>query len=42
LTLDTASRATTAPHVVDVPETDEIDEVERPWQVVVWNDPIPV
>ncbi len=29
-----------APDRVDTPETGELDEVEHPWQVVVWNDPI--
>lgn len=25
---------------VERPDTDEVQEVERPWLVVVWNDPI--
>ena len=29
-----------APDRVDLPDTGESDEVEWPWQVVVWNDPI--
>jgi ATP-dependent Clp protease adaptor protein ClpS len=29
-----------APGRVETPSTDELDEVEYPWQVVVWNDPI--
>ena len=28
------------PDRVETPETGERDEVEHPWQVVVWNDPI--
>ncbi len=31
---------TTAPVRTDRPETGEQDDVDRPWQVVVWNDPI--
>jgi ATP-dependent Clp protease adaptor protein ClpS len=34
------SSATTAPHRIDVPDIDESDELQRPWQVVVWNDPV--
>ncbi|HAX81294.1 MAG TPA: ATP-dependent Clp protease adapter ClpS [Actinobacteria bacterium] len=31
---------TVAPSRVREPATDETPEVERPWQVVVWNDPV--
>ena len=31
---------TTAPSHVDAPVGDEIHEADRPWQVVVWNDPV--
>lgn len=31
---------TVAPSRVDRPVADETHEVERPWQVVVWNDPV--
>ena len=31
---------TIAPDRVDRPETDERHETQRPWQVVVWNDPV--
>jgi ATP-dependent Clp protease adaptor protein ClpS len=31
---------TIAPERVDRPEVDEADEVDRGWQVVVWNDPV--
>ena len=31
---------TTAPHRIDAPEIDEVDQLQRPWQVVVWNDPV--
>lgn len=31
---------TVAPSRTDRPATDETHEVERPWQVVVWNDPV--
>jgi ATP-dependent Clp protease adaptor protein ClpS len=31
---------TVAPSRTDRPTTDETHEVERPWQVVVWNDPV--
>ena len=34
------SSATTAPLRIDVPDIDEVDELQRPWQVVVWNDPV--
>ncbi len=29
-----------SPDRVDTPDTGEAGEVARPWQVVVWNDPI--
>jgi ATP-dependent Clp protease adaptor protein ClpS len=32
--------ATTAPDRVDLPDTDETMDVARPWNVVVWNDPV--
>ncbi len=32
--------ATVAPDRVDLPDTDEVPETLRPWQVVVWNDPV--
>ena len=31
---------TVAPHRIDEPTTDESQDVERPWHVVVWNDPV--
>jgi ATP-dependent Clp protease adaptor protein ClpS len=31
---------TIAPDRVHSPEIDERDETRRPWQVVVWNDPV--
>lgn len=31
---------TTAPVEVDLPETGEVVEVDIPWVVIVWNDPI--
>jgi ATP-dependent Clp protease adaptor protein ClpS len=31
---------TVAPDRVDQPDVDEIPDLLRPWQVVVWNDPI--
>ncbi len=34
------SSATMAPHRIDAPDIDEVDELQRPWQVVVWNDPV--
>jgi ATP-dependent Clp protease adaptor protein ClpS len=30
----------TAPEEVDVPDTGEVVEPDRPWVVVVWNDPV--
>jgi ATP-dependent Clp protease adaptor protein ClpS len=29
-----------APDRVDRPDTDPVDSVDRPWQVIVWNDPV--
>ncbi len=34
------SSTTTAPERIDAPDTDEVDDIQRPWQVVVWNDPV--
>ena len=34
------SQATIAPERVRDEETDERSEVERPWIVIVWNDPV--
>ena len=31
---------TIAPDRVDLPAVDETVEADRPWQVVVWNDPV--
>jgi ATP-dependent Clp protease adaptor protein ClpS len=31
---------TTAPQRVDVPDTGQDVAADRPWQVVVWNDPV--
>ena len=31
---------TVAPDRVDLPETDEAHATEKPWNVVVWNDPV--
>ena len=31
---------TIAPERVDRAETDEADQTSRPWNVVVWNDPV--
>ena len=33
-------RAMTAPMEVETPRTDDTPEIERPWIVLVWNDPI--
>ena len=30
----------TAPAVLDVPEVDDVVVEDRPWVVIVWNDPI--
>ena len=32
--------STVAPQRVDVPDIDEVAEPDRPWLVIVWNDPI--
>jgi ATP-dependent Clp protease adaptor protein ClpS len=32
--------SSTAPTEVDEPDIDETVDVERPWVVIVWNDPI--
>jgi ATP-dependent Clp protease adaptor protein ClpS len=32
--------ATTLPSTVDVPASDEVVDPDRPWIVIVWNDPI--
>lgn len=32
--------ASTAPAEVELPETGERTDVDRPWKVIVWNDPI--
>ena len=34
------SPSTVAPQRVDVPDIDEVTEPDRPWLVIVWNDPI--
>ena len=34
------SSTTTAPQRIDAPDTKEVDDLQRPWQVVVWNDPV--
>ena len=31
---------TTRPAPVVIPDTDENVDVDRPWQVIVWNDPV--
>jgi ATP-dependent Clp protease adaptor protein ClpS len=31
---------TVSPHRVDEPDIDEDLDLQRPWQVVVWNDPV--
>ena len=31
---------TVAPQKVDQPDIDEVADVDRPWVVIVWNDPI--
>jgi ATP-dependent Clp protease adaptor protein ClpS len=31
---------TLAPERVDVPTGDEVSEPDRPWLVIVWNDPV--
>jgi ATP-dependent Clp protease adaptor protein ClpS len=34
------SRTIEAPVRVEEPEADEAEEVDRPWIVIVWNDPV--
>ncbi len=34
------SPVATAPSRIDAPEIEGVDELHRPWQVVVWNDPV--
>ena len=34
------SQTTVAPERIDVPAGDELVEPDRPWIVIVWNDPI--
>ena len=34
------SETITAPERVDVPADDEVSEPDKPWLVIVWNDPI--
>ena len=34
------SETITAPDRVDVPSDDEVIEPDRPWLVIVWNDPV--
>ncbi len=36
----TAAAASTAPAEIELPETAEKTDVDRPWKVIVWNDPI--
>lgn len=31
---------TIAPERVDLPEVDDVPEIDRGWNVVVWNDPV--
>jgi ATP-dependent Clp protease adaptor protein ClpS len=33
-------QVTTSPTPVMNPATDEDQEIDRPWQVIVWNDPV--
>lgn len=40
MTAPRPAHATTAPVRTDEPRIDETYETEKPWQVVVWNDPI--
>ncbi len=35
-----AAVASTAPAEIELPETGERTDVDRPWKVIVWNDPI--
>ena len=34
------AETTTAPERIDVPSDDEVAEPDRPWIVIVWNDPV--
>ena len=34
------SETITAPERIDVPEGDEVIEPDKPWLVIVWNDPV--
>ena len=34
------SETITAPQRVDAPSDDEVAEPDRPWLVIVWNDPV--
>jgi len=36
----TATSMSTRPSPVIVPDTDETRDTDKPWQVVVWNDPV--
>jgi len=38
--VSSAPGATTAPTRIETPDAGEVQETDRPWQVVVWNDPI--
>jgi ATP-dependent Clp protease adaptor protein ClpS len=29
-----------APAEVELPDADEVEEIDRPWVVIVWNDPV--
>jgi ATP-dependent Clp protease adaptor protein ClpS len=31
---------TTAPVEIEQPDVEEVTELDRPWRVIVWNDPI--
>ena len=35
-----AAMASTAPAEVELPEVGERTDVDRPWKVIVWNDPV--
>jgi ATP-dependent Clp protease adaptor protein ClpS len=34
------SRTFEAPAEIRLPEADEVEEIDRPWVVIVWNDPV--
>ena len=38
--MSTAPPAPPAPLEVEEPDVDEVVEVDRPWLVIVWNDPV--